>query len=59
MNKSTNAQHSIGNSGADSSKFNICASIGHLCKCWADVFQMPHHRQYVAVSGQAEKSHTE
>ena len=47
MNKSTNAQHSIGNSGADSCKLNICNSIGHLCKCWADVFQMPHHRQYV------------
>lgn len=28
-------------------KLNICNSIGHLCKCWADVFQMPHHRQYV------------
>ena len=42
-------QHRIGNSGADSCKLNICNSIGHLCKCWADVFQMPHHRQYVNV----------
>ena len=40
-------QHRIGNSGADSCKLNICNSIGHLFKCWADVFQMPHHRQYV------------
>jgi hypothetical protein len=40
-------QHRIGNSGADSCKLNTCNSIGHLCKCWADVFQMPHHRQYV------------
>jgi len=47
---STNAQHRIGNSGADSCKLNICNSIEHLCKCWADVFQMPHHRQYVAVT---------
>jgi tetratricopeptide (TPR) repeat protein len=38
-------EHRIGNSGADSCKLNICNSIGHLCKCWADVFQMPHHRQ--------------
>lgn len=43
-------QHRIGNSGADSCKLNICNSVGHLCKYWADVFQMPHHRQYVAVS---------
>lgn len=43
-------QHRIGNSGADSCKFNICNSIGALCKCWADVFQKPHHRQYVAVT---------
>ncbi len=40
-------QQRIGNSGADSCKLNICASIGYLCKYWADVFQMPHHRQYV------------
>lgn len=37
--------------GADSCKFNICSSIGLLCKGWADVFQMPHHRQAVSVSG--------
>ena len=48
-------QHRIGNSGADSCKLNICNSIGHLCKCWADVFQMPHHRQYVNRYAQAEK----
>jgi hypothetical protein len=46
----TFAKHRIGNSGADSCKLNICNSIGHLCKCWADVFQMPHHRQYVAYN---------
>ena len=40
-------QHRIGNSGADSCKLNINNSIGHLCKWWADVFQIPHHRQYV------------
>jgi hypothetical protein len=33
LEKSTNAQHSIGNSGADSCKLNICYSIEHLCKC--------------------------
>jgi hypothetical protein len=48
-----NAQHLIGNSGADSCIFNICNSIGHLCKCWADVFQIPHHRQYVTVGQKA------
>jgi len=37
----TNAQHRIGNSGADSCKLSICNSIEHLFKCWADVFQMP------------------
>lgn len=40
-------QHRIGNSGAESCKLNIFNSIGHWSKCWADVFQMPHHRQYV------------
>ena len=45
--KNASHQHRIGNSGADSYKLNISNSIGHLCKCWADVFQMPHHRQYV------------
>lgn len=48
-------QHRIGNSGADSCKLNICNSIGHLCKCWADVFQIPHHRQYVNRYVQAPK----
>lgn len=48
-------QHRISNSGADSCKLNICNSIGHLCKFWADVFQMPHHRQYVAVVGNKNK----
>jgi hypothetical protein len=43
--KGTNAQHRFGNSGADSCKFNISNSIGLLCYGWADVFQMPHHRQ--------------
>ena len=43
-------QHRIGNSGADSCKLNICNSIRHLFKCWADVFQMPHHRQYLTVN---------
>ncbi len=49
MTKEYYAQHRIGNSGADSNKLNICNSIGHLCKSWADVLQMPHHRQYVTV----------
>lgn len=39
--------------GADSCKLNICNSIEHLCKCWADVLQMPHHRQYVKRYQQA------
>ena len=45
--KMYSTQHRIGNSGPDSYKLNISNSIGHLCKYWADVFQMPHHRQYV------------
>ena len=49
-------QHRIGNSGADSCKFNICNSIEHLYKIQADVFQIPHHRQYVAVSGNRGKT---
>ena len=40
-------RHRIGDSGADSCKLNISNSIGHLFKCWADVFQMHNHRQYV------------
>ena len=51
--KNASHQHRIGNSGADSYKLNISNSIGHLCKCWADVFQMPHHRQYVNRYAQA------
>jgi hypothetical protein len=30
-----------GNSGADSCKLNICTSIEHIYKCWAEVIQMP------------------
>lgn len=40
-------QHRLGISWADNCKFNIYASIGHLCKCWADIFQMPHHRLFL------------
>jgi hypothetical protein len=40
-------EHGIGKSGADSCKFNISNYIRLMCKGWADVFQMPHHRQAV------------
>ncbi|HAX43316.1 MAG TPA: hypothetical protein DCY80_12275 [Solibacterales bacterium] len=33
QNNKPNAQHRIGNSGADSCKLNICNSIGHFSKC--------------------------
>jgi hypothetical protein len=33
--------------------------MGHLCKCLADVFQMPHHRQYVAVRHNFKQKPTE
>lgn len=32
---------------AASCKFKFCNSIGHSRIGWADVIQMPHHRQYV------------
>jgi hypothetical protein len=51
-----NAQHRIGNSGANSSKLNICNSIGHLCKYWADDFQYRHIAKPLTVSGHCKVS---
>ena len=48
--KGTKIQHRFGNSGSDSCKRYICNSTGQKYKYWADVFQMPHHRQCLADS---------
>jgi hypothetical protein len=52
----------MGNNGADSCKLNICNSIRHLCKCWADILGFedtggPDYKKYLIVEEEGVEIH--